>query len=166
MTPLDRAVTLAHVNGIAEAVHRHLNLDVAVVFEVLLEIQGVVAKAGLGLGAADLERGLELAGRAHETHSLAAAAGRRLDQDRIADPLGLFEGVSLVAQHARTGDRGQAVGGQNAARGLLRGEALQNLGRGTDERQAVGPHDLGEALVLRQEAVAGMDGVAAGHNRG
>jgi hypothetical protein len=58
---LDRAVTLAHVDGVAEAVHRDLDLDVAVVVEELLEIERVVAEAGLGLGAADLEGGLELA---------------------------------------------------------------------------------------------------------
>src|SRR5450756_2604588 len=63
-------------------------------------------------------------------------------------------------------DRGQALGGEDATRGLLRGEALEHFGRGPDERQAVGPDDLGEALVLRQETVAGVDGVAARDDRG
>src|SRR5450759_934358 len=166
MPALDRAVAFAQVDGMAETIHRHLDLDVAVVLEELLQVQGVVAKAGLGLGAADLECGFQLARLAHEAHALAAAAGRRLDQDRIANPRRLFERVGLVAQHARAGDRGQAVGGEDATRGLLRCEALQHFGRGTDERQAVGPDDLGEALVLRQETVAGVDGVTAGDDRG
>src|SRR5664280_139804 len=166
MSALDRAVAFTHVDGVPETVYRHLDLDVAVVLEELLQVERVVAKAGHGLGAADLECGFQLARRAHEAHALAAAAGRRLDQDRIANPRRLFERVGLVAQHARAGDRGQAVGGEDATRGLLRCEALKHFGRGTDECQAVGPDDLGEALVLRQETVAGVDGVAAGDDRG
>src|SRR5664280_402562 len=166
MSALDRAVAFTHVDGVPETVYRHLDLDVAVVLEELLQVERVVAKAGHGLGAADLECGFQLARRAHEAHALAAAAGRRLDQDRIANPRRLFERVGLVAQHARAGDRGQAVGGEDATRGLLRCEALKHFGRGTDECQAVGPDDLGEALVLRKETVAGVDGVTAGDDRG
>src|ERR1035437_1848 len=166
MSALDRAVAFTHVDGVPETVYRHLDLDVAVVLEELLQVERVVAKAGHGLGAADLECGFQLARRAHEAHALAAAAGRRLEQDRIANPRRLFECVGLVAQHARAGDRGQAVGGEDATRGLLRCEALKHFGRGTDECQAVGPDDLGEALVLRKETVTGVDGVTAGDDRG
>ena len=110
---------------------------------------------------------LELARRAHHAHALAAAAGRRLDQDRVADPLGLLEGVEVVAEHpVRARDRGQALGAEQAPGGLLAGEPLEDLGRRPDERQAVGTDDLGEALVLGQEAVARVDRVAAGDDRG
>ena len=54
---------------------------------------------------------LELARRADHAHALAAAAGRWLDEDRVADPLGLAQRVHLVAQHpVRARDRRQAVG--------------------------------------------------------
>ena len=89
MAPLDRAVALAEVDAVAVAVDRDLDLDVAVLVEPLLEVQRVVAEGGLGLRAADRERLLELARRADHAHALAAAAGRRLDEHRVADALGL-----------------------------------------------------------------------------
>ena len=110
---LDRAVALAHVDAVPVAVDRDLDLDVPVLVEPLLEVERIVAERGLGLGAADAHRGLELARRPDHAHALAAAARRRLDEHRIADPLGLAEGVHLVAEHPfRARDRRQAVGRQ------------------------------------------------------
>ena len=48
----------------------------------------------------------------------------------------------------------------------FRCEALQHLGRGTDEREVVGADGIRESGVLGQEPVTRMDGVAAGDNRG
>ena len=88
----------------------------------------------------------------------AAAARRRLDEHRVADALGLGQGVIVVAQHAvGARDRRQAVARQQLARAGLGGEPLQDFGRRPDERQAVGARHLGERVVLGQEAVAGMD---------
>ena len=102
---LDRAVALADVDAVAEAVDRHLDLDVAVLVEPPLEVERVVAERGLRLGAADLERRFELARRADHAHALAAAARGGLDEHRVADPLGLGEGVRVVAKHpVRSGD--------------------------------------------------------------
>ena len=116
MAPLDRAVALAEVDAVAVAVDRDLDLDVAVLVEPALEVQRVVAERGLRLGAADVERRLELARRADHPHALAAAAGRRLDQQRVADPLAFLEGVGVVAEDAvRARDRRQAVARRGAA---------------------------------------------------
>ena len=52
---LQRAVALAQVDGVALAVAEHLDLDVARLGEVLLEIDAVVAEGGLGLGARGLD---------------------------------------------------------------------------------------------------------------
>ncbi len=123
-------------------------------------------KAGLRLGAAHLERALQLARSPDQAHPLAAAAAGGLDQDRIADALGLVESMGLVAQHARTGDGRQAVRTEQPASGFLRGETLENLRRRTDERQVVSADDFGEAFVLGEEPVAGVDGVAAGNDGG
>ena len=151
----------------AVAIDRDLDLDVAVLVEPLLEVERVVAEGGLRLGAADAQHRLELARGADHAHALAAAAGRRLDQDRVADPLGLAERVQLVAQHAvGARDRRQAVAAEQLARPGLGGEALEDRRRRPDERQAVRGDDLGEALVLGQEAVARVDRVAAGDEGG
>src|ERR1035437_983044 len=154
------------MNGVAEAIDRNLDLDVAVLFEELLQVERVVAEARLCLRATDLESGLELTRVPNEAHALPAPAGRRLEQTRLPDPLGLIDGMVFVAQHRGAGDRRQAICAEKTASGLFRGEALQHLGRRTDEGQIVGTHDVGETLVLGQEAVSGMDGIAAGDDRG
>ena len=48
---LQRAVALAEMDGVAVAVAEHLDLDVARLGEILLDIDRVVAERGLGLGA-------------------------------------------------------------------------------------------------------------------
>ena len=164
---LDRAVALAEVDAVAVAVDGDLDLDVAVLVEPLLEVERVVAERRLRLGAADPQRRFELAPGADHAHALAAAAGRRLDEHRVADPLRLAERVHLVAEHAvRARDRRQAVRAEELARPGLAREALEDGRRRPDEGQAVGGDDLGEALVLGQEAVARVDRVAAGDERG
>ena len=165
MPALDRAVALAEVDARAVPIDRDLDLDVAVVVEPLLEVQRVVAERGLRLGAADLDRRLQLARGPDHAHALAAAAGGRLDEHRVADPLGLVERVLVVGDHRRARDRRQPEPAEQPARALLRGEPVEDLGRRPDERQVVGADHLGERLVLGQEAVARVDGVAAGHER-
>ena len=85
MAALDAAVALAEVDAAAVAIDGDLDLDVAGLLEPALEIQRVVAEGRPRLGAADVQRRLELARRADHPHALAAAAGRRLDQERVAE---------------------------------------------------------------------------------
>ena len=166
VAPLDGAVALADVDAVAVAVDDDLDLDVAVLLEPLLEVERVVAEGRLRLGPADRHRLLQLARRADHAHAAPAAAGRWLDQHRVADPLGLGQRVLVVAQHAlRARDGGQPVLGQQLSRAGLGREALEHLGRRPDEGQAVGAGHLGEGVVLGQEAVAGMDRLAAGDQR-
>ena len=51
---LQRAVALAEMDGLAGAVAEHLDLDVARLLEIFLDVDGVVAEGGLGLGARGL----------------------------------------------------------------------------------------------------------------
>src|ERR1035437_7419885 len=97
------------MNGAAEAIDRNLDLDVAVLFEELLQVERVVSEACLCLRATDLEGRLELTRVPNEAHALPATAGGRLEQDRVSDPLGLLQGMVFVAQHRGAGDRGQAI---------------------------------------------------------
>ena len=167
VAPLDRAVALAEVHAVTEPVDGDLDLDVAVLLDPLLEVERLVVERGARLGAADLEHALELARRADHAHALAAAPGRWLDEDRVADPVGFVHRVAEVADHpVGARDRRQAETAEQATGRLLRREALEHLGRRTDEREVVRADDLGEPLVLGEEAVARVDRIAAGHDRG
>ena len=70
------------------AVAEHLDLDVARLVEIFFEIDGIVAESGLGFAARAGERMREIFGRTRDLHAAPAAAGRRLDEHRIADLLG------------------------------------------------------------------------------
>src|SRR5204862_6624711 len=84
VTPLDRAVSLAE-RPIAE----ELDLDVVRALDVPLAEDAVVVERRLGFATGCVERLVELAGRTHDANAAAAAAGRRFDDERIADLVGL-----------------------------------------------------------------------------
>ena len=82
---LDRAVALAEVDDVAMAVGEDLDLDVARVGQIALEVDGRVGEELLALARGPLERRLELRLLERDAEALAAAAARRLDGDRVAD---------------------------------------------------------------------------------
>ena len=110
---LDRAVALAEVDHVPVRVREHLHLDVARILEVALDVDAAVGEVLLALALRRLERALGLVGRRDELHPLAAAAGRRLHDQRVAD---------LVAEPQHLRDR------------------LDRLGRARDDRHAGGLH--------------------------
>jgi hypothetical protein len=89
--PLNRALALAEVHHVAVVVADDLELDVAGVVEVLLDVDVAVAEGGLGLALRGAKVRAELVGVAHHAHAAAAAAGHRLDDHRVSDALGDLE---------------------------------------------------------------------------
>ena len=89
MPPLDRALALAEVHDVAVVIAEDLELDVARVLEILLDVDVAVAERRFGFAL----RGAQQRCRsspddADDAHAAAAAAGHRLDDHRIADVLG------------------------------------------------------------------------------
>jgi len=163
---LQRALALAEREALPVVVGQHLDLDVARALDELLEVDGVVAEARGGLGARRAVGLGQLLGAAHQAHSLAAAARRRLEHHRVADLLG------GAARRVHVGQRIMAPGHHGYA-GLehqapafdLRAHGRHGRGRRPDEGHAALGAGAGEAGVLRQEAVAGVDGVGADRER-
>src|SRR5207244_12215262 len=83
MSPLDRAFALAQMHDVAVRVAEHLDLDVPRLLDVFFEKYPVVAKAGLCLVLRAGEALVQLGIAASDAHALAAAAGGRLQHDRI-----------------------------------------------------------------------------------
>ena len=83
---LDRAVALAEVDAVAVRIEQDLDLDVATALDEALEDEPVVTEGGRRLAPGGGERVGQAAGLADGAHPLAAAAGRRLDEEREADP--------------------------------------------------------------------------------
>lgn len=89
MASLDRAIALKQVDDVVVLVGKHLDFDVARTLQVLFDQHLVVAKGLDGLALGRLEHLFKLRGRSHDTHTFASAALDGLDQDGIANLLGL-----------------------------------------------------------------------------
>ena len=168
MAPLDGALALAQAHHIAVLVSQHLELDVARALDELLHVEIAVAERGrrFGLMPAEKVRAARLL-VAHDAHAATTAARRSLDDDRKADlprPLECFVGAGKNA--VRTGQNGHARLFHGGAGLLFFSHQAGNFRRRADELDVAGLADFGEVGVLRQQAVAGMDGVHVGDFRG
>ena len=163
MAPLQRAVPGGDDHDGAVRVGQALGLHVPRPVEVALDEALAAAERGDRLADRRLVQLRDLLERAGDLEAAAAAAERRLDRDGQAVLLG--EGDDLV----RAGDRVGGAGHQRGAGPLgdvpggdLVAEVADRLRRRADPGQPGVDDGLGEVGVLRQEAVAGVDGVGAG----
>ena len=88
------------MNDPALGISHHLELDVAGVDEVFFEIQRRVAKGTLGLVPGRIVGVLQLLPVPGEAHAAAAAAGRRLENDRVPDLLRQIERFTARLERA------------------------------------------------------------------
>ena len=86
---LQRTIALVEMDGVAVAVGEDLHLDVTRRVDVFLDQHALVAEGRFRLALGSGERRLEIGVAVDPAHALAAAAGHRLDQHRIADLVGL-----------------------------------------------------------------------------
>ena len=164
---LHRAVAFAEMHDVAVGVGKDLELDVARVLQVLLEVDGIVAERRAGLGAGERYRVDERRFGTHDTHPAPAAAAGRLHDHRIADVAGGAQRLPRVvadravgAGHARN-----ARGPHRRDRGELVPHQPNRFRLRTDEDEAALLDALGKVRVLREKAVAGVDGDRVGHFR-
>ena len=107
MAALHRAVALEQVYDVAKRVGEDLHFDVTRALQVLFDQHLVVAESTPRFALAGGECRGEVCGFFDNAHALAAAAGRGLDQHRVADLAGLLlqQGdvliVTVIAGHQR-----------------------------------------------------------------
>src|SRR5690606_22666795 len=106
---------------------------------------------------------LQLLAAVAAADAAAAATGGGLEHHRVADALGLAQGLFEVGDIA-LGARGDRHAGLDhaAPRLGLVAHAANHLGTGADELDPALGADLRQLGVLREEAVARVQGVAAG----
>ena len=160
---LERAVALAEVDDVAVGVGHHLDLDVAGVGQVALEVDGGVGEELLALARGALEGVLQLVLGERDAKALAPAAPGRLDRDRVADRLlDDLPGSSIVAT-------GSVVPGTIGTPALAISSRALVLEPIASIAEAGGPMNVipgcssavGEGRVLGQEAVAGVNRLRA-----
>ena len=144
-------------------VAEHLDLDVARIDDELLDEHAVVAEARLA-PPSGRERSLPRPpALKRDAHALAAAAGRGLDHDGVADLVGDLHRVLGVGDLAEIAGHGRdlGLGGRLLALDLV-AHGGDRLGIGADEDDAGLLQRHGKRLALGQEAVARMHGLGAG----
>src|SRR5882762_10385137 len=160
---LHRAVALAQMHHLAVGVAHDLDLDMARTRQVLLDVDLVGVEGGERFLFRERKGLRELLRVVGDTHPLAAAARRGLDDDRetdfLRDALAFLEGLDGPR---RPGHRRHTLRLGERARGRLVAHLPDLVGRRADERDVGRADFLGELRVFREEAVAGMDGVGAG----
>src|SRR5205807_7204497 len=100
MPPLERAIALPEMDGVAVAVGQHLNFDVPWPFDVLFEIDAAVLECFLGFLRRGRETGSEPGVVPSDAHAAAAAAGCRLDEHGVADAGGKGAGLGRIRDDA------------------------------------------------------------------
>ena len=147
----------------ALAVRDHLDLDLAGRRHEPLEEQRAVAERLQRLRPRARKDGGQLAGRVHAADPAPAAAGRRLDHEREADPLrvalSLLEGLDRAAAPWRDRDAGRL--GQPLGLDLVADAAHHRRVR-ADEHDAQPVAELDKLRVLGHEAPADPRRVGAG----
>ena len=167
MAALQGTITLPEMHHIAMRISQHLQFNMARPIEVFFQINTVITKSRLGFGARDTPGFLNLISAVGHFHATATTAGSGLDQHGVFHRLRhfarLFQGFQCTQ---RTRHQRHAKAAHRVLGGDLVAHHADMLGRGADEFQPMRFHHFGKARVLGKEAVAGMDGIRAGHHGG
>ncbi len=182
---LDGALALEQMDHGSVGVPQDLDLDVAGTGDVGLQEHGAVAEGGRRLPGGRGDGVGQVARALHHAHAPATTPGRRLDQDRPTQFGGRVDQALLhqaafdgaASRLPRCGRRrprrpGPADRGENGDAGTghgrlgrqFRSHGLDDVGGWPHEDESGRLAGPGEAGVLGQEAVAGVDGVGAGRH--
>ena len=162
MAALNRTIARAEVDDIVMPVGQDLHLDVARFGNVLLQVELPAAERGFGFRLGRLQGAANVLPGMHHAHPAPAAAGRRFHDDGEPHRVGNVHGVTLIAHRPLAARDHRHPGRLHALPGRrLVPHDGNRLRRGADERDIDILADFGEVRVLRQEAVAGVNGVHA-----
>ena len=163
VTALEGAVALPQVPDRAGRIGDDLDLDVARSLDQAFGVERADAESALRFGGAALEAGRNVVRPVDPPHASTAAAGDGLQQDRRL--FGLFgeKGFDVFDRCGGldAGHDGYVPLRSESAGRVLVAEEREGLGRGADEDDAgvgAGPREI---CALGEEAVAGVEGVAA-----
>ena len=160
------AVARAEHDDVAVGIRDDLGLDVARVGEEFLDVALGAAEGLAGLAAGGVEGALDGLEIVDDLEAASAAAVGRLNRDGEAVLLRELSGLLPVVDGVRgtRRQRGADLLGDAAGRNLV-AEQVDGVRRGADPGQAGAGDGAGELGVLRQEAVARVDGVRASAHR-
>src|SRR5580704_17423828 len=167
VTSLQRAFAFAEMDHVAVLVAEYLEFDVARMLEQFFDVDIGTAEGLLGFGFGGLKQRDQFAGVAHDSHAASAPAFGGFDHHGIADFCSdFFSGVFVGDDSGAAGNDGEPGSSHGFAGFVFFAHQTDGVWRGADEGDVGSFADLGEVGVLREETVAGMDGVYVGDFRG
>ncbi|KWV88333.1 hypothetical protein PFLmoz3_01228 [Pseudomonas fluorescens] len=163
---LDRAITFEQVHHVAKAVTEDLRLDVLGIDDAFFQ-EHFRRTEGLGGFGNHAGKGLfKFFATVATTNATAATTGGGLEHHRVTDTVAFSEGFVDVGNVAFGARRDRHTGLDHAAaRFGLVAHAANHFCRGADELDAALGTDICQFGVFRQEAVAGVQRIAAGFHR-
>ena len=149
-------------DGIAMTVGKDLDFDMTRARHIFLDQHALVAEGGARLAHGACKLFPELRRIVDAAHALAATAGDRLDQHRIADLFGLRgQKIRVLVVAVIAGDHRHFRLFHQGLGGVLQAHGADRRWRRADEYDAGLFAGLGKGGVFRQETVARMDGASA-----
>ena len=160
MAALNAALALAEMHNIATRIRNELHLDMTSRVNSLLQVHAIIAKSAFSLAARRAQRGWQVLRVTHKANALAASAGRGLQQQRIANLCGNFRNLGIIqlVSHGSRHNRHPYFSRRIARRRLLTDRALYSRRRSYKNQFCLST-GLYERGILRQKAIAGMDGL-------
>ena len=155
MTTLDRALALTEVHDVAVGVAEDLDLDMTAGRHVALEEDRLVTETAERLALGGLHGVGEIVGRFDDAHALAATAGRGLHEQRVTDRASMVGASARILRRWQCRNAGPTA---TACRDLV-AHRFDDVGRRADPADACLGDGSGKGGVLRQEAIARMDGL-------
>ena len=159
MAALDRTLAFTEMDNVSMGVAQDLDFDVSRAGDITLDEDTVITEATQGLAFRRGDRLIEIRRLLDDAHALAAAPGRGLDENRIANRSGVRR-ILTTRQDRNVMLRCEFLGGEFVP------HLRDGFGRRADPGDSGGRHVAGEFGVLRKESVAGMDCLCARRERG
>jgi hypothetical protein len=156
-TPLHRTFPFEQVYDISEGISENLNLDMSWPFHKSLGIQSPVTEIALPFAPRLSHRIVKLGEVANNAHTLAASAGRGLDDKRRTDRAGTVKKRGrIVFLNSRWRDWEPAAR-DKVARPNLVAHQLNHIRGRTDKDQTGRLNGARKNRILGEETIAGVD---------
>lgn len=160
-TPLQRTLALVQMYRIV-SITEYLHFDVPRAADEPFEVEAAITKGGTGLRTGLGQQGFKLVRIIGNADAATTAARRRLDHHWKADIAREGCRSAKIGQNTiAPGDDWHSRRERRCLGGRLVAHGTDSFGGGTDENEACGFDGLGEAGVLREETIAGVDCIGA-----
>src|SRR5579883_1503857 len=158
VTTLNGALTLVIVNDGTMGIAEDLNLNVAWLIDILLDVDVTIVESRRCLGLRHHHLLREIVHIVNDTHTTASTASHGFDDDRKPNRFGnLTRLINILYNAIGAADNGHTCFTHRVLSAGLIPHGLDHIRFGADEDETGSVADIRELGILRQEAISRMD---------